>query len=869
MASPSTVTEQPSMESDSGDASVVELQEIVVPPSKDSQTGDASVAELQEDVIHPLEDPQIGGLWYLLEDLRRRFGICLRQLRNSSNQISKELTTLGSLLDDTICVVEDAKRCRDHIIVKSWLAKIEEVLFDTDCILDETKNANIFWQTAEVQSSANKPWKLILNLYNKISRFMPYYREKGMVSKVKYLTAGFEEILDEGKQLLKEILDERTQSGIQYTLTTPGVDWHVLEWLHKGVRIYLRTLKRSSNQIPKELTTLRSVLEDTMLVAEDAERYRDDIMVKIWIAEMKEVLYDTDYIFWEIKNDNIFGQTAEVQSSANKPWKLIPNLFNKISRFMHFYRGKRMVSEVKDITLRLKEILDEGKQLLKGIRDERTQSGLQYTLTTPDPKNLRRKHSAIATRNAIYKGELWRVRDLFNSNRDAISSTFETELKALHAAITSDESGNTALSFAARSGMMEIAKCLIEKNKELLSIPDGDDKLPVQLACRAGHEDMTRYLYRNTPQKFLYGDYGFYLLEECIIRKMFGIRVKVDKGNVLSDGVGIVAAQQRALDEDEFVQSGAVEATFKAIKDGIPEIAIEIAKINTNILWNRTDSEDKRSMFACAVAHRQEEVAQFLYKFNARSSTNIGFTEERDENDLLYLAAELAPRSHLNYISGAAPRSHLDYISSAVSQLQSELRWFRAVEGIVPQSYDNHQNNDGDTPSQVFVKVHKQLLKEAEEWSKKTAKSSTVVGALIITIMFAVAFTVPGGNDQKTGFPIFLNKTADSSSVHSPAVPFTVFVASDAISLFAASSSVLMFLGILTPRHAYKDFLKSLPVKLIIGISSLFISIAAMMFPSLVQLYTSTFRPGIFDRKENNNLGKGRDRITPTAVLTL
>ena len=36
--------------------------------------------------------------------------------------------------------------------------------------------------------------------------------------------------------------------------------------------------------------------------------------------------------------------------------------------------------------------------------------------------------------------------------------------------------------------------------------------------------------------------------------------------------------------------------------------------------------------------------------------------------------------------------------------------------------------------------------------------SCTVVGALIVTLMFAAVFTVPGGNDQNNGFPIFLNK---------------------------------------------------------------------------------------------------------------
>lgn len=96
-----------------------------------------------------------------------------------------------------------------------------------------------------------------------------------------------------------------------------------------------------------------------------------------------------------------------------------------------------------------------------------------------------------------------------------------------------------------------------------------------------------------------------------------------------------------------------------------------------------------------------------------------------------------------------------------------------------------------------------------------------------------------------------------------------------------------MFLGILTARYAEQDFLISLPRKLIIGLSTLVISIAAMMvafcaallvmldgmmevipfhlfcvlvfqsltlfmfsqFPLLVEIFMSTYGPGIFKRK--------------------
>ncbi|GLT90426.1 hypothetical protein SLE2022_083590 [Rubroshorea leprosula] len=272
-------------------------------------------------------------------------------------------------------------------------------------------------------------------------------------------------------------------------------------------------------------------------------------------------------------------------------------------------------------------------------------------------------------------------------------------------------------------------------------------------------------------------------------------------------------------------------------------------------------------MVAYAITHRQEEVAKYLYKYR----TDKFYDTDEDGNNNLHLAAKLAPHFQLDRISGAA------------LHLQSELRWFKSVEAIVPRFYTEQKNQDGETPYQVFVKEHKNLLKEAEEWMKRTAESSTVVAALIITIMFAAAFTVPGGNDQNTGFPIFLNTTALAESF--TVTPFKVFIVSDAVSLFTASSSVLMFLGILTSRYAYEDFLISLHMKLIFGLFSLFISIATLtvafcatlyvmlqgkrkevipitvlagipiicfvllQFPLLVEIIGLTLRPDIFDRK--------------------
>ena len=80
------------------------------------------------------------------------------------------------------------------------------------------------------------------------------------------------------------------------------------------------------------------------------------------------------------------------------------------------------------------------------------------------------------------------------------------------------------------------------------------------------------------------------------------------------------------------------------------------------------------------------------------------------------------------------------------------------MESIVPPKVSGFLNKERLTPWELFTKNHKDMRKDGEQWMKETATSCIVVGALIVTIMFAVVFTFPGGNDQNNGFPIFLNK---------------------------------------------------------------------------------------------------------------
>ncbi|KAI3862498.1 hypothetical protein MKX03_011586 [Papaver bracteatum] len=147
----------------------------------------------------------------------------------------------------------------------------------------------------------------------------------------------------------------------------------------------------------------------------------------------------------------------------------------------------------------------------------------------------------------------------------------------------------------------------------------------------------------------------------------------------------------------------------------------------------------------------------------------------------------------------------------------------QGIKSILHESDRYMRNSNGDTAKFIFTEAHKDLVKEGRDWLKDTSGSCMIVGALIATVAFAAAFTVPGGNisdsnNALNGTPIFLGQSS-----------FTVFAVSDALALFSSITSVLMFLAIYTSRFSEGDFLKSLPQKLIFGLATLFISMVAIL----------------------------------------
>ncbi|PWA73097.1 ankyrin repeat-containing domain, PGG domain protein [Artemisia annua] len=259
-------------------------------------------------------------------------------------------------------------------------------------------------------------------------------------------------------------------------------------------------------------------------------------------------------------------------------------------------------------------------------------------------------------------------------------------------------------------------------------------------------------------------------------------------------------------------------AISTAITSGTHELIEECIVTYPGINWYNTGIIN---LFIEAMKQRQERVYNLIYQMSRHQVFVVTQLDDAKNENALHMVAKLAPFHRLNVVTGAA------------LQMQRELQWFLyaflpgyknrlyfilakknlVIRALIQRSFEHTRK----TPRMVFTESHAELLEKGQQWMKDTASSCTVVAALVVTMAFAAAFTVPGGN-RDNGQPLFLDRGS-----------FMLFIVADAIALFSSTTSVLMFLGILTSRYAEGDFLYALPKRLTIGLLSLFMSLAATL----------------------------------------
>ncbi|XP_040362769.1 ankyrin repeat-containing protein At5g02620 isoform X1 [Rosa chinensis] len=438
-----------------------------------------------------------------------------------------------------------------------------------------------------------------------------------------------------------------------------------------------------------------------------------------------------------------------------------------------------------------------------------------------------------------------------------------------------DVNGNTALCIAASAGSLDIVQILIQKNKSLLKIRGGKGMAPAYMAAVLGQSQMACYLYRYRESKEMLEktdreNLFFSCINNCLYDLAFQL-LDTDKALAKArtssqknkTALHILARRPSAFGGSQsppmwtrlinsFLPGLKFECkrklreangAFKLVHSLWEEIlrdehdnVMRLIKYPSNLLFDAAElgnyeflamlmssypelvwetNEKNRTIIHVAVLHRHASIFNLVHEIGSIKDVIVTYEDDQG-NNIVHMAAKLAPQNQLNLESGVALQMH------------RELVWFEEVKKIVQPQYIEMENDEGKTPQELFTEEHMVLMAEGEKWMKDTATSCMLVATIIATVVFSAAFSIPGGTDDHTGKPKLLKQKA-----------FLDFTIADEVALFSSSTAMLMFLFILTSRYAENDFRKSLPLKLMAGLTSLFVSIASMMMAFSTAFYLS------------------------------
>ncbi|KAI3734803.1 hypothetical protein L6452_14282 [Arctium lappa] len=424
---------------------------------------------------------------------------------------------------------------------------------------------------------------------------------------------------------------------------------------------------------------------------------------------------------------------------------------------------------------------------------------------------------------------------------------------------------NTALFLAAAAGNIEVVKIMMKKNRGLAAIPGSRGMLPLHIGAIYGRHNVVEYLYYASVTLIHVGltsQTRGWLLLKCVECDLFDVAMKIvtDHPELARDAsiLNVLARKPYALNRvrhniirkiinsilihtkvrsvekmdtdalkllrfiwrhsirkmpkhevvdmingphtylDDGTKQYSSRMLFVAAEMGNTSFVVEFLRAYPDLMSKVND--DNHTIFHITIMHRHQGIYNLLYEIGSMKDVILQI-KDVDGNNMLHLV-------------GMTTIEMRRKAFEASLLMQRELLWFREVEKTMPSTYRERKNKAGQTPYELFSENNQDLISQGLKWMK----DCMVVATLIVTVAFAVAFTVPGGYDQGNGFPIFIHERT-----------FLVFVIADAVSLFSSSTSLLVFLSILTSRYNERDFLYSLPKKLMIGLVTLFISVAAMM----------------------------------------
>ncbi|XP_057723432.1 uncharacterized protein LOC130939341 [Arachis stenosperma] len=262
-------------------------------------------------------------------------------------------------------------------------------------------------------------------------------------------------------------------------------------------------------------------------------------------------------------------------------------------------------------------------------------------------------------------------------------------------------------------------------------------------------------------------------------------------------------------DDDDDDEQEKMTPFLVAAKYGIVELVEEIQSRIPSAIYN-TNSK-KQNVLLVAVINRQPLVIEKLRKIIWPLKPNIwknmvGATDD-EENTMLHLAA-------------AALEVNSWTIANSTLQMMWDTKWHEYIRGIMPEENYLRINHHRKTAKQIFIKSHRDLIKNSITELKETSVACSAVAGIIASVAFASTSSTSGGGGNGSD-----NKGLEVGKLESDD---TLAVAS-LVGLCLSVSSIIMFLSLYNSRKLADDFRRSLPLKLLLGLIFLFLSVAAMI----------------------------------------
>ncbi|XP_044496052.1 uncharacterized protein LOC123218612 isoform X2 [Mangifera indica] len=426
-----------------------------------------------------------------------------------------------------------------------------------------------------------------------------------------------------------------------------------------------------------------------------------------------------------------------------------------------------------------------------------------------------------------------------------------------------NNAGNTAFFLAASSNKVAIVKAMMKKNEELIKKKGEKDMLPLVMAAMMGNKEMIEYLYEATGEELLDDSNRIELLVNLINHGLYGNEVKrevkkrrnsalrrqrVQDTNKLGlkdrinereqrwrDRMGLEYRTDEAICEVNFASEKTLPFAFELVKclwkqviqlndSEISEIIrepwplmFEAAKqgnvVFLRIIWQTNPDmmfevdENNYSVFHLAVIHRCHRIFSFIHHMGPLKKDLIVQKTDKEGNNILHLAAKL-PSQDRPVIELGGP----------AHQMWLELVWFKNVKTMLRPVDAEARNKEGKTARALFTEEHKELRKKAEKWTKEIANACIVAATLIATVAFTAALTVPGGTNEGTGTPHFVQRAS-----------FIIFAVSDTAALLFSSLSIVRLISVFSYPYEDTDFNSRLFPDLNSGLALLFYSVEFMM----------------------------------------